>query len=205
MCSKLLDRVVSVEYALRDDGEREERFDSPRRGSHGRRGDSPYRRSVSPLYRRQPSPDYGRPQSPIYDRYDAPAYDRRRSPDYRRPRSPEYGRFRRYAILCSSKIWCAAFLYYWCDIISYILCSPSPVRRSRTWRWLACRENHIFRGSLGFAVYLFSKLSFRDILGFFCWHYMFQHSVHVHLSALGWYSVIVVSIVQPQRSSSGSC
>ncbi|PKI44953.1 serine/arginine-rich splicing factor RS31 [Punica granatum] len=92
--SKLLDRVVSVEYALRDDGERDERFDSPRRGSYGRRGDSPFRRSPSPVYRRRPSPDYGRPRSPDYDRYDGPAYDRRRSPDYGRPRSPEYGRYR---------------------------------------------------------------------------------------------------------------
>jgi arginine/serine-rich splicing factor 4/5/6 len=91
--SKLLDRVVSVEYALRDDDERKE---SPRRGSYGR--------SPSPLYRRRPSPDYGRARSPVYDRYNGPAYDRRRSPDYGfdrrrspdygRTRSPEYGRYR---------------------------------------------------------------------------------------------------------------
>ncbi|KAK4794000.1 hypothetical protein SAY86_011994 [Trapa natans] len=99
--SKLLDRVVSVEYALRDDGERDEKFDS--RGGYGRRGDSPSRRSPSPVYRGRQSPDYGRPRSPVYDRYDARAYDRRRSPDYGRPRSPEYGRIR----------------------------SPSPVRRPR--------------------------------------------------------------------------
>ncbi|KAK4786677.1 hypothetical protein SAY86_010510 [Trapa natans] len=101
--SKLLDRVVSVEYALRDDDERDEKLGSPRRGSFGRRGDSPYRRSLSPVYRGRQSPDYGRPRSPVYDRYDAQAYDRRRSPDYGRPRSLEYGRFR----------------------------SPSPMRRSR--------------------------------------------------------------------------
>lgn len=93
--SKLLDRVVSVEYALRDDDERDDKRDSPRKGSYGRRGASPYGRSPSPVYRRRPSPDYGRPRSPAYDRYNgaAPAYDRRRSPDYgARPRSPEYGR-----------------------------------------------------------------------------------------------------------------
>ncbi|KAF2324912.1 hypothetical protein P3X46_003566 [Hevea brasiliensis] len=85
--SKILDRVVSVEYALRDDGERGDRYDSPRRGSyHGR--------SPSPVYRRRPSPDYGRARSPVYDRYNGPAYDRRRSPDYGRTRSPEYGRYR---------------------------------------------------------------------------------------------------------------
>jgi len=84
-CSKLMDRVISVEYALRDDDERDDRLGSPRRGAYGR---SPYRRSPSPLYRRsRPSPDYGRPRSPVYDRYDGPAYERRRS--------PEYGRFRR--------------------------------------------------------------------------------------------------------------
>ncbi|KAL6004422.1 Serine/arginine-rich splicing factor rs31 [Asimina triloba] len=80
--SKILDRVVSVEYALRDDGER----GSPRRGGgYGRGGDSPYGRSPSPPYRRgppRPSPDYGRARSPVYDRYDGPVYDRHRSPDY---------------------------------------------------------------------------------------------------------------------------
>ncbi|KAA8516202.1 hypothetical protein F0562_019381 [Nyssa sinensis] len=88
--SKILDRVVSVEYALRDDGEstvRGDRYDSPRRG-YGRRGDSPYRRSPSPLYHRgRPSPDYGRARSPVYDRYNGPSYDRDRSPEYCRYRS----------------------------------------------------------------------------------------------------------------------
>ncbi|XP_008233099.1 PREDICTED: serine/arginine-rich splicing factor RS31 [Prunus mume] len=103
--SKILDRVVSVEYALRDDGERGDRYhDSPKRGSYGRRGDSPFGRSPSPVYRRRPSPDYGRPRSPAYDRYNGPVYDRHRSPDYGRNESPEYGRYR----------------------------SRSPVRRSRT-------------------------------------------------------------------------
>ncbi|CAI9259241.1 unnamed protein product [Lactuca saligna] len=79
--SKIVDRVVSVEYALRDDGER---------------GESPYssnRRSPSPYaYRRRGSPDYGRGgggRSPVYDRYNGPSYDRDRA-----PRSPGYGRYR---------------------------------------------------------------------------------------------------------------
>ncbi|KAM3378494.1 serine/arginine-rich splicing factor RS31 isoform X1 [Capsicum galapagoense] len=85
--SEILDRVVTVEYALRDDGERGDRFDSPRR-DYGRRGDSPYRRSPNPVYRRgRPSPDYGRPRSPVYDKYNGPSYDRYRSPDYGRYRS----------------------------------------------------------------------------------------------------------------------
>ncbi|RYR24116.1 hypothetical protein Ahy_B02g057609 isoform D [Arachis hypogaea] len=83
--SKILDRVVSVEYALRDDGDRGDNYDSPRRGG--------YDRSPSPAYRRRPSPDYGHPRSPVYDRYNGP--DRRRSPDYGRQRSPDYGRYRR--------------------------------------------------------------------------------------------------------------
>ncbi|KAK4411536.1 Serine/arginine-rich splicing factor RS31 [Sesamum angolense] len=85
--SKILDRVVSVEYALRDDDERGGMHDSPRR-SYGRRGDSPNRRSPSPDYRRsRPSPDYGRARSPVYDRYNGPSYDRTRSPEYGRHRS----------------------------------------------------------------------------------------------------------------------
>ncbi|KAL0309373.1 UNVERIFIED_CONTAM: Serine/arginine-rich splicing factor RS31 [Sesamum calycinum] len=85
--SKILDRVVSVEYALRDDDERGGRYDSPRR-DYGRRGESPPRRSPSPRYRRsRMSPDYGRARSPVYDRYN--------DPSYARARSPEYGRYRR--------------------------------------------------------------------------------------------------------------
>ncbi|CAA3015222.1 serine arginine-rich splicing factor RS31-like isoform X1 [Olea europaea subsp. europaea] len=87
--SKILDRVVSVEYALRDDDERGGRYDSPPRRDYGRRGrDSPYRRSPSPVYRRsRPSPDYGRSSSSVYDRYNGPSYDRHRSPVYGRYRS----------------------------------------------------------------------------------------------------------------------
>ena len=98
ICSKILDRVVSVEYALKDDDERGDRYnDSPRRGGYGRH--SPYRKSPSPSYRRRPSPDYGRPRSPVYERYDGPAYDRRKSPDYGRNIGPESGRYRRFVLL----------------------------------------------------------------------------------------------------------
>ncbi|KAJ0758738.1 putative nucleotide-binding alpha-beta plait domain superfamily, RNA-binding domain superfamily [Helianthus annuus] len=82
---KILDRVVSVEYALRDDSERGSRSISPRR-DYGRRRDSPYR-SPRPYRRSRPSPDYGRARSPVYDRYSGPSYDR--------PKSPVYGRYRR--------------------------------------------------------------------------------------------------------------
>ncbi|XP_010054982.2 serine/arginine-rich splicing factor RS31 [Eucalyptus grandis] len=92
--SKMLDRVVSVEYALRDDDERDD-F----RGSYGRRGSSPYGRSVSPGYRRRLSPDYGRAHSPDYGRARSPRYDQYSGPAYRSPvydrnRSSEYGRYR---------------------------------------------------------------------------------------------------------------
>ena len=79
--------MVSVEYAIRDDDEREDRHDSPRRG-YGRRGDSPYRHSPSPVHRMgRPSPDYGRARSPVYERYNGPSYDR--------IKSHEYGRYRK--------------------------------------------------------------------------------------------------------------
>ncbi|PKA53471.1 Arginine/serine-rich-splicing factor RSP31 [Apostasia shenzhenica] len=84
--SKLLDRVVSVEYAHRDDGEPGERYDSPRRG-FGRRDLSPYGRSLSPVRRSRPSPDYGKLRSPVYDRYHEPPYNTSRSPVYGRHRS----------------------------------------------------------------------------------------------------------------------
>lgn len=86
--TKLLDRVISVEYAFRDDSEPGDKYDRPSRGGggYGRQDDSSYRRSVSPVYRRsRPSPDYGRPVSPQYG-----AYGRSRSPvrDRYRSRSP---------------------------------------------------------------------------------------------------------------------
>ncbi|WMV49185.1 hypothetical protein MTR67_042570 [Solanum verrucosum] len=82
--SKVLDRVVSVEYALKDDDERGDKYNSPRR-DYGRQRDSPYQRSPSPVYRRnRPSPDYGRPRSPVHN---GPSYDRYRSPQYGRYRS----------------------------------------------------------------------------------------------------------------------
>ncbi|KAL9258470.1 Serine/arginine-rich splicing factor RS31-like protein [Drosera capensis] len=88
--SKLFDRVISVEYALRDDdeGDDRDRLASPRRGGgYVSRRESPYARPRSPAFRRaRPSPDYGRPRTPVYDRYAPPAYDR--------PSSPEYGRYR---------------------------------------------------------------------------------------------------------------
>ncbi|KAJ3680163.1 hypothetical protein LUZ60_016441 [Juncus effusus] len=105
--SKLLDRVVSVEYAFKDDGEPgDNKYSSPKRGGGNAYGrDDPYRRSVSPDYRRpraspdygrpRGSPDYGRPRSPVYERYGGGygggGYERARSPGYERG---DYGRYR---------------------------------------------------------------------------------------------------------------
>lgn len=84
--SKLMDRVISVEYAVRDDDERRNGHSPDRRG----RDRSPERRSrdrgrsASP-YRRggeRASPDYGRGSSP----YNKP--EKRGSPSYGRVESP---------------------------------------------------------------------------------------------------------------------
>ena len=97
--STILDRVVTVEYAFRDDdNERDDRYSSPKRGGHDRRRASPYMRSPSPRYRRDYSPNYDRRgRYPGYDRRDGVVYDRR-SPvydRYDRGRSPAYDRYDR--------------------------------------------------------------------------------------------------------------
>lgn len=99
--STVLDSVISVEYAQRDDGDRRGGRSSPvRRGSYGRPAEG-RGRSTSPIYNKRAfrdSPDYGRASSPIYARRPergSPVYGRAASPIYaRRPRrdSPDYGR-----------------------------------------------------------------------------------------------------------------
>ncbi|RZS18052.1 hypothetical protein BHM03_00050285 [Ensete ventricosum] len=81
--SKILDRMVTVEYAFRDDDDGDHGDVRESRGGYGgRQDDRAYGRSDSPGHRRgRPSPDYGRARSPVYDRYNGPSYDR----------SPEYG------------------------------------------------------------------------------------------------------------------
>ncbi|ESQ43324.1 hypothetical protein EUTSA_v10014293mg [Eutrema salsugineum] len=92
--SKLLDKVISVEYAMKDDDARGNGY-SPER----RRDRSPdrRRRSPSPYRRERGSPDYGRGASPVAHRKErtSPEYGRgRRSPSpYKRARlSPDYKR-----------------------------------------------------------------------------------------------------------------
>ncbi|KAG6533636.1 serine/arginine-rich splicing factor RS41-like isoform X1 [Zingiber officinale] len=84
--SKLLDRIISVEYALRDDDDKRNGYSPERRGrdrSLERRGrdngrsPSPYGRG-----RERDSPDYGRGSSP-YNKL-----EKRGSPNYGRAESP---------------------------------------------------------------------------------------------------------------------
>ncbi|KAL7003299.1 hypothetical protein U1Q18_004457 [Sarracenia purpurea var. burkii] len=89
--SKLMDRVISVEYAIKDDDDRRNGHspDRNRDRSPGRRGQD-RRRSLSPYRRERPSPDYGRGRSP------SPYRRERGSPDYGRgPRGPSPSPYRK--------------------------------------------------------------------------------------------------------------
>ncbi|KAL4026775.1 hypothetical protein IC575_015216 [Cucumis melo] len=104
--SKLMDRVISVEYAVRDDDEKRNGYSPDRNRDRSpdrkRRSPSPYRRergspdygngiSRSPYRRQRTSPDYGSRRSPS-------PYQRERergSPDYGRGRSPKHSPYRR--------------------------------------------------------------------------------------------------------------
>lgn len=73
--SKMLDRVISVEYAAREDDDKRNGYSPDRRGRN--RSPDRRRRSPSPYRRERGSPDYGTGSSPV-------AYRRERG-------SPEYG------------------------------------------------------------------------------------------------------------------
>ncbi|XP_044505924.1 serine/arginine-rich splicing factor RS40-like isoform X2 [Mangifera indica] len=92
--SKLMDRVISVEYAVRDDDDRRN-GNSPDR-SRDRSPNRGRRRSPSPYRRERGSPDYGRgsSRSPYRRERASPDYGHVRSPSpYRRDHaSPDYGR-----------------------------------------------------------------------------------------------------------------
>lgn len=90
--STLMDRVISVEYALRDDDEKRNGYSPERRGRDRSPDRRDYRgRSASPYGRgrERGSPDYGRGRergSPDYGRGGD-----RGSPDYHRGASPQGG------------------------------------------------------------------------------------------------------------------
>ncbi|KAH1036277.1 hypothetical protein AAZX31_20G142700 [Glycine max] len=96
--SKLLDRVISVEFAVKDDDDRRNGY-SPERGRDRHRDRSrDGRRSPSPYRRERGSPDYGRGPSPYQRERGSPDYgrdrdrSRSRSPPRRERASPAYGR-----------------------------------------------------------------------------------------------------------------
>lgn len=92
--SKFLDRVISVEYAVRDDDDRRNGHSPDRRG----RDMSPDKRthdrgrSPSPYRRDRGSPDYGRGSNP------SSRAERRGSPNYNRDASPVSDGYQRYKI-----------------------------------------------------------------------------------------------------------
>ncbi|KAG6671258.1 hypothetical protein I3843_Q004100 [Carya illinoinensis] len=95
--SKLLDRVISVEYAVRDDDdERRNGYSPDRVGDRSLERSRDRRRSPSPYRRERGSPDYGRGSSPYRRERGSPDYGRGHNPSpHRRERgSPEYGRVR---------------------------------------------------------------------------------------------------------------
>ncbi|KAL5567806.1 hypothetical protein UlMin_024381 [Ulmus minor] len=96
--SKLIDRVISVEYAVRDDDEKRDGYSPDRTRDRSLERGRDRRRSPSPYRRERASPDYGRGASPSYRKGDrgSPDYGRGRSPSpYKRERvSPDYGRGR---------------------------------------------------------------------------------------------------------------
>ncbi|KAE9464925.1 hypothetical protein C3L33_03178, partial [Rhododendron williamsianum] len=101
--SKLMDRVISVEYAVKDDDDRRNGH-SPDRGrdrSPGRRGHE-RGRSLSPVRRERASPDYGRGRSPSPRRErGSPDYGRghSRSPQRKERTNSDYGRSRSSPVL----------------------------------------------------------------------------------------------------------
>lgn len=92
--SKFMDRVISVEYAIRDDDDRRNGYSPDRRG----RDVSPDRRSYgagrspSPYRRNRSSPDYGHGSVPDSRSKLSP------SPDYRKARSPVNDRYNRFKV-----------------------------------------------------------------------------------------------------------
>ncbi|XP_024028643.1 serine/arginine-rich splicing factor RS40 isoform X2 [Morus notabilis] len=96
--SKLMDRVISVEYAVRDDDERKDGYSPDRSRDRSLERGRDRRRSPSPYRRERGSPDYGRGSSPGAYRRErgSPDYGRGRSPSpYKKERaSPDYGRGR---------------------------------------------------------------------------------------------------------------
>ncbi|XP_019189651.1 PREDICTED: serine/arginine-rich splicing factor RS41-like isoform X2 [Ipomoea nil] len=89
--SKLMDRVISVEFAIKDDDDRRNGYSPERRGrdySPDRRGGYDRRRSPSPYRRDRGSPDYGHGSVP-----NSRPPPSRGSPEYGEVQSPTNDRY----------------------------------------------------------------------------------------------------------------
>ncbi|KAH0715749.1 hypothetical protein KY284_008654 [Solanum tuberosum] len=94
--SKLMDQVITVEYANKDDDDRRNGFSPDRNRDRGLKRGYDRGRSRSPYGRERGSPDYGRGRarspSPIRQGRSSPDYGRRPSPNpNHRERDSEYG------------------------------------------------------------------------------------------------------------------
>lgn len=93
MCSKFMDRVITVEYAIRDDDVRKDGYSPDRRGRDSPDGRYGRGRSPSPYRRGRGSPDYGRGSNP------ASRPEPRGSPKYERAERPMNGRYDRCVLI----------------------------------------------------------------------------------------------------------
>lgn len=95
ICSKFMDRVITVEYAIRDDDDRDRRngYSPDRRGHDSPDGRYGRGRSPSPYRRGRGSPDYGHGSNP------SSRPEPRGSPKYDRAESPINGRYDRFDLI----------------------------------------------------------------------------------------------------------
>lgn len=88
-----MDRVITVEYAIRDDDDRRNGYSPDRRGHDSPDGRYGRGRSPSPYRRGRGSPDYGHGSNP------ASRPEPRGSPKYERAESPINGRYDRFDLI----------------------------------------------------------------------------------------------------------
>ncbi|XP_028756349.1 serine/arginine-rich splicing factor RS40 isoform X2 [Neltuma alba] len=89
--SKLLDRVITVEFAAENDDDRRNAYSPDRSHDRSRDISNDRKRSPSPYRRERGSPDYGHGSSPYRREKSSPDYGRGSSPYKREKSSPDYG------------------------------------------------------------------------------------------------------------------
>lgn len=96
-----MDRVITVEYAIKDDDVKKDGYSPDRRGHGSPDGRYGRGRSPSPYRRGRGSPDYGHGSNPASrpEPRGSPRYERAESPRYERAESPINGRYDRYDLL----------------------------------------------------------------------------------------------------------